>query len=162
MIEAAVIAILNSVGLLILGIDYAIILGITGALLNVIPYIGGVIAIALPMIIAFVSKDTLTYPLLVLGVYLLIQFIDNHFIIPRVVASKVKINALISVIVVIIGGSLWGVAGMFLSIPLTAIMKVVFDHIDILKPWGFLLGNIVPSATKYSFIKAKTRAVSKS
>ena len=162
MIEAAVIAILNSVGLLILGIDYAIILGITGALLNVIPYIGGVIAIALPMIIAFVSKDTLTYPLLVLGVYLLIQFIDNHFIIPRVVASKVKINALISVIVVIVGGSLWGVAGMFLSIPLTAIMKVVFDHIDILKPWGFLLGNIVPSATKYSFIKAKTRAVSKS
>ena len=157
MIEAAIIATLNSVGLLILGIDYAIILGITGALLNVIPYIGGVIAIALPMIIAFVTKDSISYPLLVMGIYLVIQFTDNHLIIPRIVASKVKINALVSVIAVLIGGSLWGVAGMFLSIPLTAILKVVFDHIEILKPWGFLLGNIVPSATKLSFIKPKKK-----
>ncbi len=155
-VEALVIAILNSVGLLILGIDYAIILGITGAILNVIPYIGGVIAIALPMIIAFVTKDSISYPLLVLAVYTLIQFIDNHYIIPRVVASKVKINALVSVVVVLIGGMLWGVPGMFLSIPLTAILKVVFDHIEPLKAWGFLLGNIVPTATKFSFIKTKT------
>jgi predicted PurR-regulated permease PerM len=83
--------------------------------------------------------------------YLLIQFTDNHFIIPRVVASKVKINALISIIVVIIGGALWGVPGMFVSIPLTAIIKVVFDHIEPLKPWGFLLGNIVPTASKLKF-----------
>jgi len=155
-VEAVVIAILNSVGLLILGIDYAIILGITGAILNVIPYIGGVIAIALPMIIAFVTKDSMSYPLLVLAIYTIIQFIDNHYIIPRVVASKVKINALVSVVVVLVGGMLWGLPGMFLSIPLTAILKVVFDHIEPLKAWGFLLGNIVPSATKFSFIKIKT------
>ena len=155
LIEALVIAILNSLGLILLGVDYAIILGVTGALLNVIPYIGGVIAIALPMIIAFVTKDSVSYPLLVLGIYLLIQFIDNHYIIPLVVASKVKINALISVIVVLIGGALWGIPGMFLSIPLTAILKVVFDHIEPLKPWGFLLGNIVPSASKFTFHKTK-------
>jgi len=158
MVEAAIIATLNSTGLLILGIDYAIILGITGALLNVIPYIGGVIAIALPMIIAYVTKGS-SAALLVLGLYLLIQFIDNHFIIPRIVASKVKINALIAVIVVLIGGALWGVPGMFLSIPLTAIVKVIFDHIEPLKPWGFLLGNIVPSASKlkFDFIKKKKK-----
>jgi predicted PurR-regulated permease PerM len=156
LVEAAIIATLNSAGLLMLGIDYAIILGITGALLNVIPYIGGIIAIALPMIIAFVTKSS-TSAILVLGVYLLIQFIDNHVIIPRIVASKVKLNALISVVVVLIGAALWGVPGMFLSIPLTAIVKVIFDHIEPLKPWGFLLGNIVPSAStlKFNFIKRK-------
>lgn len=151
LVEAAIIATLNSAGLLILGIDYAIILGITGALLNVIPYIGGVIAILLPMIVAFVTKDSFSYVFLVFGIYMLIQFIDNHIIIPRIVASKVKINALVSVIVVLVGGALWGVPGMFLSIPLTAILKVVFDHIDPLKPWGFLMGNTVPTASKYKF-----------
>src|ERR1700680_2545993 len=98
------------------------------------------------MIIAFVTKDSSTYAILVFGVYILIQFIDNHFIIPRIVASRVQINALMSVIVVLVGGAIWGVPGMFVSIPLTAIVKVIFDHIEVLKPWGFLLGNIVPTA----------------
>lgn len=157
LVEAAIIAVLNSAGLLFLGIDYAIILGITGALLNVIPYIGGVIAIALPMIMAYVTKESSTYALLVFGIYLLIQFIDNHIIIPRIVASRVKLNALVSVVVVLIGAALWGVPGMFLSIPLTAILKVIFDHIEPLKPWGFLLGNIVPSTSKYKFDFMKKR-----
>jgi predicted PurR-regulated permease PerM len=154
--EMIIIAVLNSTGLLLLGIDYAIILGITGAILNIIPYIGGIIAIALPMIIAFVTKDSLTYSALVFAVYMVIQFIDNHFIIPKIVASRVQINALISVIVVLIGGALWGIPGMFLSIPLTAILKVILDHIEPLKPWGFLLGNIVPTTSKFYFVKRKT------
>jgi len=155
LLEAVIIAALNSTGLLILGIDYAVILGVTGALLNVIPYIGGVIAIALPMIIAYVTNDA-SSAILVLGVYLLIQFIDNHFIIPSIVASKVKINALVSVIVVIVGGALCGIPGMFLSIPLTAIIKVICDHIESLKPWGYLLGNTVPTKImKLKFPKNK-------
>jgi predicted PurR-regulated permease PerM len=151
--EMIIIAVLNSSGLLLLGIDYAIILGITGAILNIIPYIGGIIAIALPMSVAFVTKSSITSPILVFIVYIFIQFIDNHYIIPRIVASRVKINALVSIIVVLIGGALWGIPGMFLSIPLVAILKVIFDHIEPLKAWGYLLGNMVPSATKYSFIK---------
>jgi len=153
--EMIIIAVLNSAGLLLLGIDYAIILGITGAILNIIPYIGGIIAIALPMIIAFVTKDSLTYPVLVFFVYIFIQFIDNHYIIPIIVASRVQINALISIIVVLIGGAIWGIPGMFISIPLTAIVKVIFDHIEPLKPWGFLLGNIVPTTSRFSFSKKK-------
>lgn len=153
--EMIIMTVLNSVGLLLLGIDYAIILGITGAILNIIPYIGGIIAIVLPMTIAFVTKDSLTYPFLVLLVYLFTQFIDNHYISPKIVAARVQINVLISIIVVLIGGAVWGIPGMFLSIPLTAILKVIFDHIEPLKPWGFLLGNIVPTASKFSFIKPK-------
>ena len=142
--EAAIIATLNSIGLLALGIDYAILLGIIGAILNVIPYIGGIIAVALPMIIAFSTKSSPTDALLVLIVYVIIQFIDNHYVIPKVVASKVKINGFISIVVVLAGGALWGIPGMFVSIPLTAIIKVIFDRIDSLKPWGFLLGDTMP------------------
>lgn len=153
--EMIIIAVLNSSALLLLGIDYAIILGITGAVLNIIPYIGGILAIALPMIIAYVTKDSISYTVFVFLAYLLIQFIDNHYIIPKIVASRVKINALISIIVVLIGGAFWGIPGMFLSIPLTAILKVIFDHIESLKPWGFLLGNIVPSASRFTLIKKR-------
>ncbi len=158
LLEAAIVATLNSIGLLIIGIDYAIILAITGAIINVIPYLGGIISFALPMLMAFVTRDNSTYALAVFIWYLTIQFIDNHFIIPSIVASKVKLNALISVIAVFIGAGLWGVPGMFLSIPLTAIIKIICDNIDELKPYGFLLGNIVPtSRLRFDFLKKKEK-----
>jgi predicted PurR-regulated permease PerM len=148
MLEMVIIATLNSIGLICLGIDYAIILGIIGALVNVIPLIGGYLSIIPPLIIAFITKDSAIYAMLVIIVYAVIQSIDDHFIIPYIVASRVKINALISLIVVFIGGALWGIPGMFISIPVTAIIKVIFDNIEGLKPWGFLLGNTVPSKPK--------------
>ena len=148
LLEAFIVATLNATCLLILGIDYAILLGVIGAILNVIPYIGGIIAVSLPMFIALATKSP-TYALLVLAAYLIIQFIDNNYIIAKVVASKVQVNALVSIIVVIAGGALWGIPGMFLSIPLTAILKVVFDHIDGLKPWGFLIGDMNPVSKKH-------------
>ena len=156
LIEGLIVAALNSISLLIIGIDYAILLGLIGAILNVIPYIGGILAVALPILITLATKPP-SYVLLVMGTYILIQFIDNHYLIPKIVASKVKINALVSVIVVLIGGALWGIPGMFLSIPLTAIIKVIFDHIEPLKPWGFLLGNNVPEISKPSLLKNKTK-----
>ena len=156
LLEALIIAGLNSTSLLIIGIDYAILLGVIGAIMNVVPFIGGIIAVALPMLIAIATKSP-TYALAVLAAYILIQFVDNHFIIPKIVASKVKINALISVIVVLAGGALWGIAGMFLSIPLAAIVKVICDHVEPLKPIGFLLGNIVPTASKFSFNRYKLK-----
>lgn len=154
LLEAAIIATLNSTCLLILGIDYAILLGVIGAIVNVVPYIGGLIAVALPMIIALATKSP-SVSLLVLFSYIVIQFIDNHYIIPKVVASKVQINALISIIVVLCGGALWGIPGMFLSIPLIAIIKVIFDHIEPLKPWGYLLGDTMPPllTLRYPFKK---------
>ena len=144
MIEAIIIAILEIAALLILGVDYAILLGVLGALLNVIPYIGGLVAVALPMMVAFATKDSAWYPLYILVIYYIIQLIDNNFIVPVIVSSKVKINALASIIVVIAGNALWGVPGMFLSIPLLAIIKLIFDNIESLKAWGFLLGENKP------------------
>lgn len=154
-IEAAIVAALNITVLLILGIDYAILLGIIGALLNVIPYLGGLVAVALPMMIALVTKDSGWYAIYVLVLYYIIQLIDNNYIVPKIVASKVKINALFSIIVVIAGNSLWGLTGMFLSIPLLAIVKLIFDHIEPLKPWGFLLGDTMPPILKLKPIRIK-------
>jgi len=142
-IEFVILAVLNSVGLLILGIKYAILLGIVGALLNAIPYLGGAITMALFTVITLVTKSPV-YALYVLALYTLIQFIDNNYIVPKIVGSKVKLNALTSIIAVIAGAALWGIPGMFLSIPLTAIIKLIFDRIEPLKPWGFLLGDTMP------------------
>lgn len=148
LIEAAIIATLNSLGLLILGIDYAILLGVIGAMLNVIPYIGGVVAVLLPMMVAIATKSTAWYALYVLAIYYFIQLIDNHYIVPVIVASKVRINALFSIIVVLAGNALWGIPGMFLSLPLLAIVKIIFEHIEPLKPLGFLLGDTMPNSQK--------------
>ncbi|MES2851140.1 MAG: AI-2E family transporter [Bacteroidota bacterium] len=141
LIEMVIVATLNSTALLILGVKYAVLIGVIGAILNLVPYIGGLIAIALPVILSIVAGDGgLTTPLLVIGSYLLIQFIDNNFLVPKIVASKVDVNAFVSIIIVLMGGAMWGVSGMFLSIPFIAICKIIFDRIGPLKPWGKLLG----------------------
>lgn len=141
-IEIAILAVLNSLGLLLLGIDYAILLGTLGALLNVIPYLGGILAAAAFAVIALVTKTPI-YVVYVVALYSFIQLIDNNFIVPMVVGSKVKLNALICVVTVIIGAALWGIHGMFLSIPITAIVKLILDKTNSLKAWGFLLGEPV-------------------
>ncbi|MBC7868264.1 MAG: AI-2E family transporter, partial [Gloeobacteraceae cyanobacterium ES-bin-316] len=97
LLEALVVAVMNSVALMLLGVDYAILLGVIGALLNMLPYIGGLVAIALPVIIASVTKDGFTTQLGVIGAYLLIQFIDNNFLVPFLVSSRGKINAFFSI-----------------------------------------------------------------
>ncbi len=146
-IEAAIMAILDTSALLIIGIEYAFLLGIISALVNVIPYIGGVVGVALPMIVALATKSP-WHAFYVLAAFYIIQLIDNNFIVPKIVASKVKINALFSIMVVFIGNALWGIPGMFLSIPLLAIVKLVCDNIEPLKPWGFLLGDTMPPLIK--------------
>jgi predicted PurR-regulated permease PerM len=144
LLEALIVATLNSIALLILGVEYAILLGFLGALLNILPFIGGIISVLLPLIIATITKDGFGTQLGIIIAYVVIQFFDDHFLVPYVVSSKVKINALISIIVVLLGGAVWGIAGMFLSIPFIGVLKIVFDRIPELKPWGKLLGNAVP------------------
>ena len=160
LLEAALVATLNSVGLLIIGIEYAILIGIIGALLNIIPYIGGLIAITIPMLLA-IATDTPFDAVWVFALYMVVQFIDNNFFVPTIVARKVKVNALVSIIVVLIGGAFWGFSGMFLSIPLIAICKVVFDRIEKLAPLGFLIGDNQPDLGKNFFdIKTHIKKIS--
>ncbi len=102
--------------------------------------VGGV----LPLLMALITKDSLWYPAGVVAAFSVIQFIDNNLIVPYIVASRVSINAIFSILAVIVGGMMWGVSGMFLSLPAIAILKIIFDRVDGLKPWGMLLGDAIP------------------
>ena len=145
--EFAIVATLNAVGLLIIGIDYAILLGIIVGLLNIIPYLGAITGVVIFMVIALVTKPPI-YVLYVFLLYTIIQFIDNNYLVPKIVGSKVRLNALVCIFAVIAGAALWGIPGMFLAIPLTALIKLIFDRIEPLKPWGFLLGDTMPPLLK--------------
>ncbi len=145
MIETGIVCTLNSIALIIIGVPNAIVIGIIGGILNILPYVGGLIAICLAVLMSLVTSNDFSPALAIIGAYALIQFVDNNILVPRIVSSKVKINALISIVIVLLGGLLWGLSGMFLSIPFIAVLKIIFDRIDELKPWGRLLGDDVPA-----------------
>jgi len=162
LIEGFIVATLNSIALLLLGVKYAILLGVLGAIVNVLPYIGGILAILFPVIIATITNDGIHTQLGIVISYIVIQFIDNHFLIPVIVSSRVRINALISIVVVLLGAALWGLSGMFLSIPFTGVMKILFDRIPELKPWGNLLGTEIHSGQKEERIRNLKKKILKS
>jgi predicted PurR-regulated permease PerM len=141
LIEAAIVATLNTIALLILGVQYAVLMGVLGALLNVLPFFGGILAAALPMMVATITKEGYDTQIGIAIAYIIIQFTDNHFLIPYIVSAKVRINALLSVVAVLLGGAVWGLAGMFLSIPFIGVLKIIFDRIPEMRPWGRLLGD---------------------
>ena len=145
MIEMLIVSAMNGLALLVIGVPSAIVIGLIGGILYMIPYIGGLIAIAIPVLMVTITRDGLSGQIAVVIAYLVIQFIDNNILVPRIVSSKVQINALISIVVVLLGGALWGVTGMFLSIPIIGVLKIIFDRIDGMKPWGSLLGTEIPS-----------------
>jgi predicted PurR-regulated permease PerM len=157
LIETACVAALNSVGLLILGVQYAVLLGIIAAILNLIPYIGGLVATVLTVLVTFGNQPDPSIMLGVLGVFLFVQFIDNNVLVPMIVGSKVRVNALVSIVGVLIGGALAGVSGMFLSIPAIAIMKVIFDRVESLRAWGVLLGDQTPEQAGSNLFRLKRR-----
>jgi predicted PurR-regulated permease PerM len=146
MLVMVIIAVLNTLGLLVLGIKYAFFFGALAALLNIIPYLGIIIGSAFPILIALLTKDSIWYALGVAGVFTIVQFLEGNFITPNIVGSKVSVNPLAAIIALLLGGMLWGPAGMILSIPFTAILKVILDNIEPLEPFGFLLGEPPVSA----------------
>ncbi|MFN3380613.1 MAG: AI-2E family transporter [Runella zeae] len=136
-----IVGVLNSAGLLLLGVPHAIFFGFFASCLLLIPYIGLLIGSLLPALMALVALDSPMYSLGVLAVFGVIQVLEGNFITPYIVGSKVSVNPLASMIVLILGGQLWGLSGLILALPVTAIVKVIFDSIEPLKPFGYLLGE---------------------
>lgn len=130
-----------------IGIKYAALLGIIVGLFNIIPYIGIFTALLLSTIITFATGNISKTLSVAVGV-IIIHAIDANFLLPTIVGSKVRLNALISFIGIILGEMIWGLSGMFLSIPVMAIFKIIFDRIESLKPWGYLLGGDYESNKK--------------
>lgn len=136
-----IVAVLNSVGLMLLGIEHAIFFGALASVLTIIPYIGIFLGSLLPILFALVTKDSLWYPIGVAILFWAVQFLEGNFITPNIVGGRVSINPYAAIIALFIGGMVWGAIGMILSIPLLAIIKVICDAIPSLKPIGFLLDN---------------------
>jgi predicted PurR-regulated permease PerM len=130
--------------LMIIGIKHALLIGVIFAFLNLIPYVGALIGNIIGVLLTMTSSTELWPIFTVLGVIAGIQFLDNNILMPRIVGSKVKINALFAILGVIIGGNIAGVAGMFLSMPIIAVLKVIFDRTDMFRQWGVLLGDERP------------------
>ena len=141
LIETSIVFALNTAGFLVLGIKYAVFLALLAALLNLVPYVGMIVANILCMLVTLISSDNLSDMLWVGAVLALVQLFDNNVGMPMIVSNKVRINALVTIVGVLVGGALCGVPGMFLAIPAMAVCKVIFDKVPELNPWGVLFGD---------------------
>lgn len=153
-----IIAVLNTIGLMALGIQHAIFFGALAAVLTIIPYVGIFIGSLLPILFAWVTKDSLWYPAGVALIFWAVQFLEGNFITPNIIGGRVSINPFAAIIALFFGGLIWGPIGLILSLPILAIMKVIFDAIEPLRPYGFLLGNPSDEVMEKRRIKFKRRA----
>jgi predicted PurR-regulated permease PerM len=152
-IEMGIVALANSAVLLVIGVKYAVFLGIFSAILNIIPYIGILTGILFTCLITLTTSTHLSDIIWIIISFEVIHFIDSNFLMPRIVGSKVKINALITIIGVVAGGILIGLPGIFLALPVIAILKIIFDRIEELKPWGMLMGDETRADQKENIYK---------
>ena len=155
LIQIAYITILLGGILLLLGIKHALLIGVIFALLNLIPYVGALIGNLIGVMLTLTSSQELWPIFTVLGVIAFVQFLDNNILMPRIVGSKVKINAFAAILGVFIAGSLAGISGMFLALPMVAVLKIIFDRSNIFKPWGILLGDENPEKSPMRFPKLR-------
>lgn len=140
-IVVLILCILNSVGLMIVGLEYAILWGVLAAIINFIPYFGTIFGYAIPFSVALLTYDSPTYALGVFILFIIIQFTENNILTPNIVGGQVKINPFFIILSVLFGGILWGVPGMFIVVPLMGMVKIVCDKVPGLKKWGYLIGD---------------------
>lgn len=136
-----VLGFLNSIGLLIIGIDNPFLFGFLAAILAIIPYAGTLIGAAIPVLYAFMTYDSIWMPLSIALFFWAVQFVESNFLTPKIVGGNLKVNAFTSILSIIVGGSVWGVAGMILFLPLSAMLKVVCEEYVELKPLALLIGE---------------------
>jgi predicted PurR-regulated permease PerM len=136
-----IVAVLNTVGLMLMGIDYAWFFGTLASLLMLLPYIGIAIGSILPALFALATKDTAWYALGVVAWFQVVQFLEGNIITPNIVGSKVSINPLMAIIAIFLGGMLFGLAGLILALPMVATLKVIFDANESTEALGFLIGE---------------------
>ena len=141
LIEMGIVATAVSITFSLMGVDYAILLGLITGLFNIIPYIGIFTALVISAVVTLGTSPDSTTVIWVAVTMVVTHLIDSNVLLPLIVGSKVRINALVTVLGVVIGEMIWGIPGMFLSIPVIAVLKIIFDRVESLKPWGIILGD---------------------
>jgi predicted PurR-regulated permease PerM len=145
LIQITYIIVLLGGALWLFGIQNALLIGIIFAFLNLVPYLGALIGNILGVLLTLASSNSIVEVLIVLGAITAVQFLDNNILMPRIVGSQVKINPLVSIVGIILGGVMAGLSGMFLAMPVLSILKIVFDRTEKYKQWGVLLGDERPA-----------------
>lgn len=135
-----IVGILNTIGLSIIGIKQAILFGFVASILTIIPYIGIAIGALLPISVAWIMHDSMWYPVAVVAVFGVVQYLEANIIFPWVVGVQLRVNTLASVIALFLGGVIWGVSGMVLFLPMVAILKIVADNVEDWQSLAILLG----------------------
>jgi predicted PurR-regulated permease PerM len=142
-----ILAILNSIGLWLIGIDYPLFWGVLGGVLAIIPYIGTVIGGLLPLLYSIATTDTLSQPIMIVVYYILIQSIEGNLITPKVVGDKVDINPLVSILALIFFGNFWGVGGVILALPIISVVRIILGHLDSTRDIAILMSSGVATFT---------------
>lgn len=137
-----ILSVIYFTGLTIIGIENALFFAIIAALINVIPYIGSVAGGAIVVLYTLITRDTLTVPIIVTIFFTVVQQLDSYVLTPKITGGQVQLSPLFTIMVLLLGGTVWGAAGMILFIPILGIFKVIFDNVDILKPYGYLIGDV--------------------
>jgi predicted PurR-regulated permease PerM len=136
-----ILAVCNTAALTIIGIEHAVFFAVLAAILNLIPFVGTVSGSILPMFMALLTKDSIWYVVAVGAYFTVIQYIESYFLTPFIVGGKVRVNPLAEILALVLGGVLWGIAGMVLFIPLIGLVKVLFDHFKRLEPYAYVIGR---------------------
>lgn len=142
LIVICILAVINFIMLYIIGVNHALFFAVFAAILNVIPFLGPIIGSILPVIYSLLTMDSLIYPIAILVGFYIIQLFESNLFTPTIVGSSVSLNPLVTLLAIFIGAQIWGLAGMILFIPAGAMMKEIFDEVDSLRPYGFLLGSV--------------------
>lgn len=133
--------VLYGIGFSIVGVKHALFFAILCGLLEIVPFIGNLTGTGLTVLMVTTQGGGSSMILGVIGTYLVIQFVQTYILEPLVVGAEVNINPFFTILVIVAGESIWGIPGMILALPLTGIMKIVFDRIPALQPYGYLIGE---------------------
>lgn len=136
-----ILTVINTIGLMAIGIEHALLFGLIAGILNIIPYLGSLVGSIIPVFFALLTKDSLWYTLTVAIFFFAVQQLESYYLTPTLTGSKIKLNPLSTLMVLLLGGAIWGIAGMVLFVPYLGILKVIFDNVENLKPYGYLLGK---------------------
>jgi predicted PurR-regulated permease PerM len=134
-----IVGILNSIGLYALGVNNAILFGMLCAIMTIIPYVGIFVSALLPISVVWMQTGNIWYPLGVVAVFSVVQYLEANVIFPKVVGTQLNVSTLAMLVAIIAGGIIWGVAGMLLFIPFVAILKIISDNIQEWSPLNLLL-----------------------
>ncbi len=140
-IVVLILCVLNSAGLLIVGLKFAVLWGVLAAIANFIPYFGTIIGYSLPLGVALLTGESPNLAFGVVILFIIIQFTENNILTPNIVGGLIRINPFVVILSVLFGGLIWGIPGMFLVVPFMGMVKIVFDRVPSLEHWGYLIGD---------------------